>query len=256
MSSQDWDAVTYDRVSDPQLAWAVEQLDRLELTGDEVVLDAGCGSGRVTALLADRLPRGHVYGVDAAPSMVEHAARTLALRHPARVTTLCKDLVELELPEPLDAVFSNATFHWIPDHERLFARLYDLLRPGGRLVAQCGGMGNIDAFRELAEAVAAERPFADYFRNWRKPWNYADANQTSARLTEAGFEQVSCWLEPKQVLLAEPRPFVETVCLVRHLDPLPAQLRGPFVDAVLERTGVPLTLEYVRLNMTSRKPSA
>jgi trans-aconitate 2-methyltransferase len=243
-------------VSDPQLAWAVEQLDRLELTGDEVVLDAGCGSGRVTALLADRLPRGRVYAVDAAPSMVEHAARTLALRYPERATVLCKDLVELELPEPLDAVFSNATFHWIPNHERLFARLYDLLGPGGRLVAQCGGVGNIDAFRELAEAVAAEQPFAPHFRNWRKPWNYADAEQTSARLSAAGFEQVSCWLEPKQVLLDEPRPFVETVCLVRHLDPLPEQLRRPFIDAVLERTGVPLTLEYVRLNVTSRKPSA
>src|ERR1700730_9544427 len=126
MRSRDWDAVTYDRVSDPQLAWAVDQLDRLELTGDEVVLDAGCGSGRVTALLADRLPRGRVYAVDAAPSMAEHAARTLALRYPERATVLCKDLVELELPEPVDAVFSNATFHWIPDHERLFARLYDL----------------------------------------------------------------------------------------------------------------------------------
>jgi trans-aconitate 2-methyltransferase len=252
MSSRDWDAATYDRVSDPQLAWAVDQLERLELTGDEVVLDAGCGSGRVTALLADRLPRGRVYAVDAAPSMVEHTRQALG----ERATVICQDLVELDLPEPLDAVFSNATFHWIPNHERLFARLYALLNPGGRLVAQCGGLGNIDAFRVLAEAVAAEDPFAHYFRDWRKPWNYADAAQTRARLTKAGFEQVSCWLEPKQVLLAEPRPFVETVCLVRHLDPLPDELRRPFIDAVLEWTGVPLTLEYVRLNMTSRKPSA
>lgn len=250
--SSDWDAATYDRISDPQLGWAVEQLERLELHGDEVVLDAGCGSGRVTALLVDLLPKGRVYGVDAAPSMVEHARRALG----PRVTLLCQDLVALDLPEPVDAVFSNATFHWIPDHERLFARLHETLKPGGRLVAQCGGRGNIDEFRELAEAVAHEQPFAPHFEGWRKPWNYAGPEDTRARLERAGFQDVNCWLEPKRVELWDPRPFVETVCLVRHLDPLPADLRGRFLDAVLERAGVPVVLEYARLNMTAMRLSA
>ena len=247
--SRDWDAATYDRVSDPQLGWAIEQLDRLDLRGDEVVLDAGCGSGRVTALLADRVPRGRVYAVDVAPSMVEHARAALG----DRATVLCQDLVELELPEPVDAVFSNATFHWIPDHERLFAAVHRVLKPGGRLVAQCGGIGNIDAFRTTADSVAAEEPFGPYFVDWRKPWNYAGAEETAARLERAGFNEVSCWLEPKRVELADPRPFIATVCLVRHLDPLPEALREPFLDRVLARTGTPLVLEYVRLNMTARR---
>jgi trans-aconitate 2-methyltransferase len=246
---RDWDAATYDRVSDPQLAWAIEQLQRLELRGDEVVLDAGCGSGRVTALLADRVPQGLVYAADVAPSMVEHAREALG----DRATVLCQDLVELDLPEPVDAVFSNATFHWIPDHERLFARLYALLKPGGRLVAQCGGEGNIDAFRQAADSVAREEPFEHHFVDWRRPWNYAGAEETAARLEQAGFTEVSCWLGPKRVELADPRPFVSTVCLVRHLDPLPDGLRGPFIDRVLARTGVPLVLEYVRLNMVGRR---
>jgi trans-aconitate 2-methyltransferase len=245
----DWDAATYDRVSDPQLGWALEQLDRMDLQGDEVVLDAGCGSGRVTALLADRVPRGGVYAVDAAPSMAEHARS--ALRE--RATVLCQDLVELDLPEPVDAVFSNATFHWIPDHERLFAVLHGALRPGGRLVAQCGGIGNIDAFRTTADSVAAEEPFDHYFVGWRKPWNYAGPEETVARLEHAGFREVKCWLEPKRVELADPRPFIQTVCLVRHLDPLPEGLRGPFLDRVLARTGTPLILHYVRLNMTATR---
>src|SRR5689334_9359855 len=115
-SARDWDAATYDRVSDPQLGWAREQLERLELAGDEVVLDAGCGSGRVTALLADLVPRGRVYAVDVAPSMAEHARVALG----DRATVFCQDLVELSLPEPVDAIFSNATFHWIHDHDALF----------------------------------------------------------------------------------------------------------------------------------------
>lgn len=245
--SRDWDAGTYDRVSDPQFAWALEQLERLPLAGDEIVLDAGCGSGRVTAELAARVPRGRVYAVDVAPSMAEHARATLG----ARATVLCQDLVELDLPEPVDAVFSNATFHWIPDHDALFAALARALRTGGRLVAQCGGRGNIDAFRRTADEVAAEEPFAEFFADWRRPWNYAAAEETATRLESAGFAHVSCWLEPKQVRPEDPRAFVQTVCLVRHLDPLPARLRDAFIDRVLERAGEPLVLDYVRLNMTA-----
>jgi trans-aconitate 2-methyltransferase len=247
-ASRDWDAATYDRVSDIQLTWALEQLERLDLDGDEVVLDAGCGSGRVTALLADRVPRGRVYGVDVAPSMAAHAAEALG----ERATILCQDLVELSLPEPVDVVFSNATFHWVKDHDALFAAIHRTLKPGGRLLAQCGGRGNIDAFRTAADSVAAEEPFEHYFVGWERPWNYATDVDTAAALERSGFADVRCWLEPKAVTPADPRAFVQTVCLVRHLDPLPDGLRGPFIDRVLKRTGDPLVLEYVRLNMTAR----
>jgi trans-aconitate 2-methyltransferase len=249
-ASRDWDAASYDRVSDIQLTWALEQLEGLELNGDEVVLDAGCGSGRVTALLADRVPRGRVYGVDVAPSMAEHAAQTLG----ERATILCQDLVELSLPEPVDVAFSNATFHWIHDHDALFAALYRTLKPGGRLHAQCGGLGNIDAFRVLADALASEEPFAPHFADWKRPWNYADAPDTAERLRRAGFEGVETWLEPKSVTPADPRAFVRTVCVVRHLDPLPEELRETFVDEVMRRAGEPFVLDYVRLNMRARKP--
>ena len=247
---RDWDAATYDRVSDIQMQWALEQLEHLELGDDDVVLDAGCGSGRVTALLADRVPRGRVYGVDVAPSMAKYAGEALG----DRATILCQDLLELELPEPIDTAFSNATFHWIHDHDRLFARLYAAIKPGGQLVAQCGGRRNIDSFRVLADTVAATEPFAPYFGDWVRPWNYAGAEETKARLERAGFTEVSCWLEPRPVTPDDPRAFVQTVCLVRHLDPLPEELRAPFIDRVLEQAGDPLVLEYVRLNMTARRP--
>jgi trans-aconitate 2-methyltransferase len=267
-ASRDWDASTYDRVScDVQLVWALELLERLPLTGDEVVLDAGCGSGRVTALLADRVPHGRVYGVDAAPSMVEHARSRMTRTRPdpgrpdaeraegprlgERATILRQDLVELDLPEPVDVAFSNATFHWIHDHAALFAALHRSLKPGGRLLAQCGGHGNIDEFREVADRVAGEEPFAPYFADWRRPWNYATAEDTAARLEAAGFDDVQCWLEPRPMAPEDARAFVRTVCLVRHLDPLPEELRDAFIDRVLELAGDPLVLEYVRLNMTA-----
>lgn len=235
-------------MSDPQFSWALEQLERLPLQGDEVVLDAGCGSGRVTAELAERLPQGRLYGVDVAPSMAAHAQRVLG----DRATILSQDLVDLELPEPVDAIFSNATFHWIKDHDALFAALRRAMKPGARLVAQCGGKGNIDRFRRLADEVAAQQPFAEHFTGWQGPWNYAPAQTTEERLRGAGFTEVSCWLEPKSVEPADPRAFTRTVCLVRHLDHLPPELHDAFLDRVLERSGQPLVLEYVRLNMTAR----
>jgi len=117
------------------------------------------------------------------------------------------------------------------------------------LVAQCGGFGNIDAFRQAADSVAGEEPFESFFAGWKRPWNYATDSGTAARLARAGFTEVSTWLEPKRV--RPERAFVETVCLVRHLEPLSEELRGPFVDRVLARAGEPLVLDYVRLNMTA-----
>jgi trans-aconitate 2-methyltransferase len=247
MSSRDWDAATYDRISAPQQAWASEQLNRLDLAGDEVVVDAGCGSGKVTAELVRRLPRGTVYAVDVAPSMVRYTERALG----AQATALCQDLTELDLPEPVDVVFSNATFHWIADHDALFAALHRNMKPGARLLAQCGGKGNIDSFRRTADLVAGEQPFAEYFVDWQGPWNYAGDSETAQRLRGAGFRDINCWLEPKPTTPDDPHAFVATVCLVRHLDRVPEPLRDEFVDRVLARSGEPLVLEYVRLNMSA-----
>jgi trans-aconitate 2-methyltransferase len=247
MSARDWDATTYDRVSAPQQRWAAEQLDRLALAGDEVIVDAGCGSGKVTLEIVRRVPRGTVYAVDVAPSMVRHAQEALG----DRATVLCQDLAAMALPEPVDVVFSNATFHWLPDHDALFAALHRNMTPGARLLAQCGGRGNINAFRRAADEVAFAAPFARYFADWRGPWNYATAQETAQRLQRAGFDDVACWLEDKPTELDEPRAFISTVCLVRHLDLVPESQRDAFVDAVLERVGEPLVLGYVRLNMTA-----
>jgi trans-aconitate 2-methyltransferase len=247
--TKDWDATTYDRVSAPQQRWAAEQLDGLALRGDEVVLDAGCGSGKVTLVLAERVPNGRVYAVDAAPSMVEYARQALG----DRATVSCQDLAQLDLPEPVDLVFSNATFHWIPDHDALFAALYRNMKPGARLLAQCGGKGNVDRFRKLADEVAFSERWAPYFDGWTGPWNYATAEETAIRLERAGFTEVSTWLTDRPTELDDARTFVSTVCLVRHLDRIPADRRDAFVDEVLARYGAPVVLDYVRLNMTARR---
>jgi trans-aconitate 2-methyltransferase len=247
--SRDWDAAAYHRVSGPQVEMAGAVLDRLGLDGDETVLDAGCGSGRVTAMLLERLPRGHVVAVDEAPSMVEHARETLAVE---RVTVLRAELTELVLDSPVDAVFSNAVFHWVPDHDRLFSRLFSALRPGGRMVAQCGGKGNVARFHRAARVAAAEEPYAEHFEGWEGPWNFAGPEETAERLERAGFETVETWLEPYPVVPEDPGDYLRTVCLGYHLERLPEELRDGYAEAVLRRADP--ELDYVRLNIAARRP--
>jgi trans-aconitate 2-methyltransferase len=249
-SARDWDAKTYDRVSTPQAEWAEDVLDRLELRGDETVLDAGCGSGRVTKVLQERLPRGKVIAVDASPSMVEKAREALG----PEADVFVSDLVDLDLHDEVDAVFSNAVFHWIPDHDRLFARLYEALKPGGQLVVQCGGAGNIERFHGILFEVAEEEPFREYIGGWKGPWNFATPAETAARLSAAGFVAAECWLEERPVEPDEPDAFIRTVCLGHHLERLPEELRPQLVERMIERAPKPLVLDYMRLNIDARKP--
>jgi trans-aconitate 2-methyltransferase len=243
--AREWDAETYDAVSDPQFEWGMEVLERLELRGDEVAVDAGCGSGRVTAELIQRLPDGRVLAVDGSEAMVAKAREGLG----DRADYLVSDLTELELPEPVDLVFSTATFHWIGDHDLLFRRLRAALKPGGRLVAQCGGHGNVAAHGKAIATVAADPDYGQHLAGAKGLWNFASPEETEPRLAGTGFADIRCWLEPKPVQPERPLEFISTVTLGPVLDQLPPEKRRPFAEAVLEQEDDPLVLDYVRLNI-------
>jgi trans-aconitate 2-methyltransferase len=250
-STADWKASQYHRVAAPQEAWARELLELLELEGGETVIDAGCGTGRVTRLLLERLPRGRVIGIDGSPSMIEEARRNLA-PWSDRVELLVEDLMQLRVREPADAVFSNATFHWIPDHDRLFRRLRGALRPGGALIAQCGGEGNVAEYAEAIDRAAHRPEFATDFVHWPVPWNFAGTEETEERLEAAGFEKIRCWLAEKVIEPESPREFIEAVGLAAHHERLDPDRRDAFTDAVIEELEEPLVLRYVRLNIEAR----
>jgi trans-aconitate 2-methyltransferase len=259
-ATTDWDAEAYDRLAAPQEEWARRVLPRLPLAGTETVLDAGCGSGRATKLLLERLREGRVVGVDGSPSMV--AAAREAFAGDPRVSVIASDLLELTPAllkeevglDAVDAVFSNATFHWIADHERLFARLFSVLRPGGRLVAQCGGRGNVASWIRAVEAASASKPFEPHIGGF-SPWNFYGPEETEVRLRAAGFEEIECWLEEMPVIVPEdPMHYVAVVGLAAHNERLPAKLREPFASAVVEALEQPVELRYIRLNIDAQRP--
>ncbi|HEX9550059.1 MAG TPA: methyltransferase domain-containing protein [Candidatus Limnocylindrales bacterium] len=242
----EWDARTYDRIADPMHAWGLDVLARLPLAGDERVLDAGCGSGRVTEALAERLPNGRVVALDASPAMLEEARRRLA-RFGDRVTFVQADLgLPLPIDGPVDAILSTATFHWVPDHDALFRNLAAVIRPGGRLVAQCGGIGNIESVRRIARTVG------DGFDAER---NFATPLATAARLEAAGFGNVEAWLvdEPTRIEPGEPlETYLATVCLREHIARLQPEDRAAYITDVARRMPEPV-LDYVRLNILATR---
>jgi trans-aconitate 2-methyltransferase len=221
-------------------------LERLSLRGDERALDAGCGTGRVTRLLAERLPRGELVAVDRSPAMVEAARKRLG----SAAEVFACDLAELRLDRPVDVVLSTATFHWVPDHANLFSQLRRALVPGGRLEAQCGGEGNIARVEETVADLSEHDPWRSYLAGWPGPWNFASPGESQGRLEAAGFSEVSCWLEDWPVRPQEPRTYLEMI-LGAHLERLPADLRAGFADAVFAALAEPVVYEYVRLNLSA-----
>ncbi len=215
------------------------------LDGDEVVLDAGCGTGRVTEMLLARLPRGRVIALDYSKAMLEQASRNLA-GHGRRVEFVEADLgAPLPLKETVDAVFSTATFHWVRDHDQLFRNLASAMRPGAQLVAQCGGSGNLDSVGAVLETQGVD---------WRA-WAYHGSESTATRLANAGFVEVETWLNPEPTTF-ESRlhlgDFLATVVLRTFLDSMPEEDRRAFVETVVDGLGG-LELDYVRLNITARR---
>jgi trans-aconitate methyltransferase len=237
-------------------------MDRLPLEGGETVLDVGCGSGRLTALLVERVPRGHVVAIDASENMARSAREYLLPRHGSRVWFVRADAAALPIAGAADAIFSTATFHWVLDHERLFASLFAALKPGGRLVAQCGGDPNIKRTKDRAEALMREDEFAPYFAGWRGPWLYADADATAERLAAAGFVEIDTFVHPEPTTFDDEaafREFLTNVIMHPYLAVLPtADLRTRFIDRLTWASATdnpPFELDYWRLNIRARRPA-
>jgi trans-aconitate 2-methyltransferase len=256
---REWNSEVYHRLSSPQVSWGKKVLSRLNLRGDERVLDAGCGTGRLTADLLQALPHGHVVGMDLSQNMLNSAREHLSEDFGTRLNLVVSDLLQLPLKRAFDLVVSTAAFHWVLDHDRLFRNLHNVLVPGGWLEAQCGGGPNIKRLRDRANALAATSKFARHFSGFREPWLYEDAESAAATLRRAGFFVVETSVEAAPTVLdnaAHYNEFVRNIVLRRHLENIPTvEERVDFMQILTQQAAQddpPFLLDYWRLNLRGR----
>jgi trans-aconitate 2-methyltransferase len=261
-TSREWNAAEYHRLSSPQFQWGQRVLNELSLNGNECVLDAGCGTGKLTQLLLQNLPRGRVVGLDLSRNMVKLARQNLQAEFGDRVQFVAADLIALPFRAAFDGIFSTASFHWVLDHDVLFRNLFAVLRPGGWLHAQCGGGPNIARLRQRVWELSQNAEFSQWLGRFREPWLFSDAESAAARLRAAGFEQVQTGLELAAVTVSSREEFqgyLKTFVLHRHLELLPTEALREKVLRKLAAAAAgddpPWTLDYTRLNLRARKPT-
>jgi trans-aconitate 2-methyltransferase len=242
------------------VSWGKKVLSRLRLRGDETVLDAGCGTGRLTAELLEVLPRGYVVGIDLSQNMLKSAREHLA-QLGAQASLVACDLLHLPFQRVFDGIVSTAAFHWVMDHDQLFLNLRRALLPGGWLEAQCGGGPNLVALRNRANALAETKKFSPFFGQFREPWLYQDAERAAETLRGAGFVDVETSVEPALTLLdsaEQYNEFVRNIILRRHMENIPSEAdRAEFMAWLTEQAAAddpPFALDYWRLNLRAEAP--
>jgi trans-aconitate 2-methyltransferase len=265
-----WDAKTYHRISTIQEKWGRDVLERKKWNGNEIVMDAGCGSGRVTKRLVEKVGKGgFVYAVDIDTNMINQAKEYLSSFK--NVLVIESDLLNVELPRRVDVIFSNAVLHWILDHKRLFKQFWKLLseesnnenkkmKGTGILLAQCGGCGNLGKVHSLMNQIRGLSEFEAYFVNWKEPWYFAKPEDTEKLLKQIGFKNIKVYLSDGTTTFTNRTSyssFVETAIIKPFLEYLPnEQIKRSFLKTFLdniEQSRLAWTLDYVRLNIVAQK---
>jgi trans-aconitate 2-methyltransferase len=240
---REWDAAGYDRLAAPMTTRGIELLERLELRGDEVVLDAGCGTGQVTAALLERLPRGRVIGLDASEGMLCRAAERFD--GDERVALVRADLESgIPVEEPVDAIVSTSTLHWVGRHDALFFRFAGLLRPGGQLVAEYGGAGNVSRVLDALRALG----------HVEHPWTYPTPEEELGHLRSAGFVRADAELVPRPAPIPaeDLEQYLATVVLGWHVDRIGPDRGAALVRDVAAALPEPV-IDYVRIIVVARR---
>jgi trans-aconitate 2-methyltransferase len=254
-----WDARTYDKVSsNVQLEWGRQLLEKRRWIGNEIVMDAGAGSGNLTKILADKVPQGQVYAIDADSSMVQQARSNLSRWRNVQVIHSSMDNVNL--PAKVDIIFSNSALHWILDQEGIFSHFWQLLKPNGELLIECGGHGNVERTLSLIFKITHSDRFREHFVDWKQSWYFPKPDETERLLQKARFRDIQVNLSKRTTIFSDRESFanfVKTVIMQPFLGYLPyAKKKDQFVDALLnefERSGEGWSLDFMRLDIFAKK---
>jgi trans-aconitate 2-methyltransferase len=255
-----WDARTYDKVStNVQLQWGRKLLEKRRWIGDEIVMDAGAGSGNLTKILSDRVLNGQIYAVDVDLNMIQQAK--INLSNCSNVQVIHSSMDDVKLPTKVDVIFSNAALHWILDHQRIFSYFWQLLKPNGELLIECGGHGNLEKILSIFFKIIQSDQFKGSFANWKKSWYFPRPDDTERLLQQIGFRDIQVYLSEQTMIYPDRESFmlfVKTVIMKPFLDHLGDTKKDQFFKAFVSQmeqhqSKTDWVLDYVRLYIFARK---
>lgn len=258
-NAHSWDARTYDKVSAKvQLRWGRKLLDKRRWSGNEIVMDAGAGSGNLTRILADKVPNGQIYAVDSDPSMVEQAK--INLSDCSNVQVIHSSMDDVKLQTKVDVIFSNAALHWILDQQKILSYFWQLLKPNGELLIECGGHGNLEKILSLIFKIIQSDQFKANFAGWKQPWFFPRPEYTKSLLLDIGFRDIQVYLSDETMVYPDLESFmlfVKTVIMKPFADHLGDSKKDQFFEAFLNEIKLHSNngwvLDYVRLDISARK---
>ncbi|HKO39679.1 MAG TPA: methyltransferase domain-containing protein, partial [Nitrososphaeraceae archaeon] len=174
-----------------------------------------------------------------------------------------------ELEEKVDVVFSNATLHWILNHKKVFERLWQILKPSGEILIQCGGDRDLAKTLSIVNKVSESKEFNNYFYNnnkgeniWKQTWYFAKKEDTERILQEIGFRNIQVFVEDREAKFNNKEEyflFLKTIVLIPYLKYLPNDmLKDNFAKSVVEEIEtnakeLQWKLDFVRLNIHAIK---
>ncbi len=230
-----WDPAEYQDNSANQLKWGAELIAMLKLNGTERVLDIGCGVGNITAMLAEKLPRGYATGIDSSREMVAQAQNNYPVSTFLNLSFRVMDASSLIFDNEFDAVFSNATLHWVKDHKPVLKGITRALRPGGKVILQMGGKGNATGILATIDTLMSRPQWSQYFKNFAFPYGFYGIEEYRKWLKQAGLCETRVDLVPKDMTHennTKLASWVRTTWLP-YTQALPVELREPFIGELV-----------------------
>jgi len=232
-----WDPSGYSRHSDSQLEWAKELINKLQLQGNERILDIGCGDGKVTKLISEYVPEGEVIGIDNSEEMIEYASKKYSKPEYGNLNFIKMDATQIAFEEYFDIVFSNAALHWVVDHIPVLKGIHRSLKQNGKVLVQMGGKGNANSVVEVLNEISRHNKWKQYFKDFTFPYGFHDPQQYLKWLVETGFKVERIELIPKDRVhndIDEFKGWIRTQWLP-YVARIPEHKREEYIDMVADK---------------------
>ncbi|AEH43993.1 Trans-aconitate 2-methyltransferase [Thermodesulfatator indicus DSM 15286] len=235
--SYKWNPEEYRISSSNQKRWGQELLSKIDFKGDEKVLDIGCGDGEITALIAQRVPKGFVVGIDSSKDMINMAKKNFLSKEYPNLSFLVKDVREITFEKEFDIVFSNACLHWVIDHLSVLKRIKTSLKPSGKIFFQMGGKGNAEEIIKVLENIIRQPKWSKFFKNFSFPYGFYSPKEYSKWLKIAGFKPKRIELLTKDMIHQDEKTFASWLLStwLPYLQRIPENNREEFISEVIKR---------------------